>query len=131
SKSVCPNRPALLHSVVASLVNLSMQKKTFFGALEQPVMNALWQDGPATVRDVVRRLGRKASAYTTVMTVMNRLVSQGFLRRRMTPSGAYRYEPTQSEDAFEARATQRGIQSLVQRYGDVALVQFIETLDQV
>lgn len=41
-------------------------------------MRVLWETPNLTVRDVAQRLpGRRQRAYTTVMTVMNRLYEKG------------------------------------------------------
>jgi predicted transcriptional regulator len=45
------------------------------------VMNAVWKRPPATVRQVVEDLGNEAGwAYTTVKTMLERLVEKGALR---------------------------------------------------
>jgi predicted transcriptional regulator len=51
---------------------------TMLGDLERAVMDVAWSRPHVTVREVVSLLpaGRKP-AYTTVMTVMNRLVDKG------------------------------------------------------
>ena len=60
--------------------------------LELDVMKTVWHGAPITVRDVqialrpVRKL-----AYTTVMTIMNRLYHKGFLTRTLR-SRAHLYE---------------------------------------
>jgi predicted transcriptional regulator len=61
--------------------------------LELDIMKAVWKRSPITVRDVqeairpVRRL-----AYTTVMTIMDRLYHKGFLDRELRARTHY-YEP--------------------------------------
>jgi len=42
------------------------------GSLEQHVMDALWDGGPLSIRDVITRLGEK-HAYTTIATVLGNL----------------------------------------------------------
>jgi len=46
---------------------------------ELEVLKALWADGPGTVRDVGARLrrGKRRWAYTTVQTLLNRLLNKG------------------------------------------------------
>lgn len=104
--------------------------KAFFGQLEQAILEALWANGPGTVREVLPRL-RRHVAYTTVMTVMNRLVDQGILRRSNGLGGAFRYTPRHSRDRLSASLTRQTIDQLVHSYGDVALVQFLDRLDRV
>ncbi len=46
---------------------------------ELAILKALWDGGPATVRELQDRLGT-ASAYTTVQTLVGRLVDKGHVR---------------------------------------------------
>ena len=106
--------------------------KPFLGELEQAIVDAVWRTGQTTVRDVLESLHRQRTvAYTTVMTVMNRLVRQGYLRRHLGSNGAYTYVARRSREHASAEATRQTINQLVQRYGDVALVQFLDRLDRV
>lgn len=73
------------------------------GPLEAEIMDHAWKRaGPLTVREVVDSVGaRHGLAYTTVMTVMERLSSKGFLLRRKV-GRAYLYEPRLSRDDYSA-----------------------------
>jgi predicted transcriptional regulator len=64
---------------------------------ELEIMKVVWERGASTVRDVYEDLrGRKTTAYTTVMTMMNILEAKGHLVKR--PDGrAYVYEPAQAK----------------------------------
>lgn len=58
--------------------------KRIFGELELAILNIFKKDGSTcTVRDVLQSLG-KDDKYTTIMTVMNRLVAKGELHRERT-----------------------------------------------
>jgi predicted transcriptional regulator len=46
---------------------------------ELTVLKSFWNDGPATVRDLLTRLGTEW-AYTTVQTLVSRLVDKGHVR---------------------------------------------------
>jgi predicted transcriptional regulator len=61
--------------------------------LELDIMKAIWHRPPTTVREVqgAIRPGRQL-AYTTVMTIMDRLFHKGFLRRALRSRTHY-YEP--------------------------------------
>ena len=61
--------------------------------LELDIMKAVWQSHPITVRDVQEsiRPGRNL-AYTTVMTLMDRLYHKGFLSRTLQ-SRTHHYDP--------------------------------------
>ena len=66
------------------------------GELQRSVMEVVWELGGATVRDVRKRLKRrKRPAYTTVLTVMQKLEKLGLLRHR-EEGKTYVYLPTQT-----------------------------------
>lgn len=107
-----PSRPAIL------------------GDLERAIMDVVWSTRHASVRDVVSRMGSRAPAYTTVMTVMNRLVDKGILRRK--PDGqSYRYFAAKSKRAFVMQSSRDIVDSFIRCYGDAAIAQFIDALDDV
>ena len=68
-----------------------------FGDLEQAVMDVLWASSAAlSVRDVQAALApSRELAYTTVMTVMDRLAKKGQLTRELD-GRAWMYLPTHS-----------------------------------
>ncbi len=68
------------------------------GELEHSVMRALWQSAESlSVREVHARVRRRpALAYTTVLTVLDRLHDKGFVLREKD-GRAFRYRPKQSE----------------------------------
>jgi predicted transcriptional regulator len=105
------------------------QAPPHLGELEQAVMDILWKHQQATVREVMSLLSRTPPlAYTTVATVMSRLVEKGLLLR--TRSGKVdRYRPAYDSVEFSQRAAHTAVQHLVREYGDVALVQFAAALE--
>ena len=97
------------------------------GELEQRIMDALWDHGAATVREMLKRLGGQL-AYTTVMTVLDRLYGKGKVIR--TKEGkAWRYE------AAEPRAVVIGGQAAGLLTGHEAdepvLMAFIDRAEEV
>src|ERR1700675_636652 len=69
--------------------------------LELECMSALWPLGEGTVRDIHRHLAQsRPRAYTTILTIMDRLAQKGIVARRKV-SRAYRYQANLSAD--EAR----------------------------
>lgn len=102
------------------------------GSLEADIMGVVWREkGAVTVRDVVSALAKKRrSAYTTVMTVMNRLVAKGILKRQLD-GGHYQYQAVHDQQRFAAQRTRRLAKQLVNQYGAVALAQFVDILDDV
>lgn len=109
---------------------MSLRAHKLLGPLEAKIMAIAWgAQRPLSVRDVVEGLGRSASAYTTVMTVMGRLTEKGVLRREQVGK-AYLYEARLSEDAYLSRRAQRSVRQLVSAFGDVALAHFADELER-
>ncbi|SFB39655.1 Predicted transcriptional regulator [Nocardioides alpinus] len=78
------------------------------GELEQAVLEALWdldagsgERSGASGREVHERLSGRDLAYTTVMTVLDRLVAKDVVVRERD-GRAYRYAPRQSRAAMTA-----------------------------
>lgn len=74
------------------------------GELEQRILVLLWEaDGPLTVAAVHQLLQQERDlAYTTVMTVLDRLAKKGLVGRTMVQR-AWEYSPAQSEEDLVAR----------------------------
>lgn len=96
------------------------------GPLELEIMNTLWRLGTGTVGDVVDHSGTQDS-YTTVKTVMERLVKKHLLKRRREGK-AYVYEPVESRDALEVRISRQMIDNLLRGFGSKAISQFADVL---
>lgn len=101
---------------------------TLLGDLERAIMDAVWSRRDATVRDVIGDLkGSRTSAYTTVMTVMNRLVKKGLLRRRQAGS-SYRYTAVQTKCAYLCECSRNVVNTLVHCYGAEAVPPLAEAI---
>ena len=101
------------------------------GDLEAEVMETLWRRNAASIREVWDEVKLKRPlAFNTVMTVMNRLVEKRLLRRE-DRRGSYRYSPRVSREDFLAQVSHDIAASLVQEFGEIALAQFIEVLEEV
>lgn len=91
--------------------------------LESQVMHVVWDAGaPASVRQVLDALNRdrpEPLAYTTVMTVMNRLVAKGALVRQGRPR-KYVYEATARDAAGIA------VRDVIRTHGDAAIAHFVD-----
>ncbi|MEV4116698.1 BlaI/MecI/CopY family transcriptional regulator [Nonomuraea sp. NPDC049695] len=97
------------------------------GELESTIMDRMWAiKAPASVRDVLEHLRKERPlAYTTVMTVMDKLHTKGLLKRK--PVGrAYIYEAVSSKEAYTADV----MRDSLARSGNRAatLVHFLERL---
>jgi len=94
-------------------------------------MDEVWRLEAATVREVLEALNRGASkprAYTTVMTIMDRLHRKGLLNRRPGPNNSYVYTPRLSRDQYADARAQAEVDALVREWGDVALVHFAKQM---
>ena len=90
------------------------------GELQRSVMQVVWELGEATVRQVRQRLQRKRPpAYTTVLSVMQKLEKQGWLRHK-TAGRQYVYMPRQSIKQAGTKSLSRFIDSVFQ--GDPLLL---------
>lgn len=104
------------------------------GPLEYEVMQVLWAGSPMTVpavREIVneRRPTDGALAYTTVMTVLSRLHGKGLVARDRRGRG-YAYAPRFSEPGLVAHLSERDVEELLERYGEVALAHFAAAVDR-
>jgi predicted transcriptional regulator len=98
--------------------------------LEAEIMDEVWRQEETTVKLVMEALNRKAKpprAYTTYMTVMQRLDEKGLLNR--TRSGrSDTYTPTLTREEYQELRASAQVQGLVDEYGDVALAHFAKSL---
>jgi predicted transcriptional regulator len=74
-------------------------------------MNTLWPMGEGTVREIRDRLAeRRPRAYTTIMTIMDRLARKGVVERRKS-GRAYIYRPNLSAQEARAHALSQVVES--------------------
>jgi len=102
------------------------------GPLGGAIARVVIEQREATVADVVEALSRtrRASAYTTVMTVMGRLYERGVLARRKL-GRQYVYRPAAAETALVDELSERAVDEVIERYGQAALRQFAERLGEL
>jgi BlaI family penicillinase repressor len=78
--------------------------------LELACMNALWPMGEASVRDIRARMAAvRPRAYTTIMTIMDRLARKGIVARRRA-GRAWLYRPNLSAEEARAHAIARVVE---------------------
>jgi predicted transcriptional regulator len=91
--------------------------------LEAEVMEAVWERGESSVRDVMEAVNASAPkerAYTTYMTIMARLDAKGMLERRRQGKTDL-YTPAYVRDQYADMRARTELESVVNQYGDVAL----------
>jgi predicted transcriptional regulator len=72
--------------------------RTRFTRLELQILEALWANGTASVREVQEAFPEPRPAYTTVQTVVYRLESKGAVRRVKKVGNAHIFEPAVARD---------------------------------
>ena len=100
-----------------------------FGDLEAVVMDHVWSaDQPLTVRDVLERLDRQPPlAYTTVMTVMDKLHSKKLVRREKHGK-AYLYAAISSREEHTAMLLDEVLAASEDR--SAALLHLLDRMDR-
>lgn len=97
------------------------------GELQRAVLESLWESGEATVTEARERLApERRLAYTTVLSVLQKLEKAGWVRHRQQ-GRAYVYQSTRSRNE-EGRSTLRAFTRRV--FGGDRLVLFQHLLDQ-
>jgi len=82
--------------------------------LELECLSVLWPMGEGSVRDIYRTLAQtRARAYTTVMTIMDRLEQKGIVERRKV-GRAYLYRAALSVEEARLKAVERIVQGFFQ-----------------
>ena len=95
---------------------------SIFGALELRVLDALWRrGGELTVCDI--KPDFPGSAYTTLMTTMDRLHRKGVLERRKV-GRAFAYRPLTSRRELESSLVTRALQPLLAGEGAQPILSF-------
>jgi BlaI family penicillinase repressor len=103
---------------------MDRQSLDSLGVLQRAVMEIVWRRGEASVHDVLKELGpRKKLAYTTVLTVMQKLEKAGWLAHR-NEGKSYIYTPTASREEAGAGSV-RGFLKRVFEGDAVAMFQHL------
>jgi predicted transcriptional regulator len=91
--------------------------------LEEEVMEVVWERGEVSVREVMQTVNTtspRQRAYTTYMTIMNRLATKGLLRRRRQGKTDF-YSPRYERHRYADLRARAELDSVVDHYGEVAL----------
>ena len=98
------------------------------GTAEFEVLKALWELGPATVRDVLSALeaaGRRI-AYTTVQTMLTRLEQKGFVRSDKTGQ-AFVYRAVVSRERLSRSRLKKLLDQLYDGAAGPLVLQLVRT----
>ena len=95
--------------------------------LEREVMERIWELGRVSARAVLEVVNddpsRSPRAYTTVLTIMQRLEAKGLLERTRGPRSDF-YAPVISRDQYVRARADAEVDEIIAEYGELALVQF-------
>ena len=81
------------------------------GPLEERLLEALWQRGSSTVRELLE-CGYHDLAYTTVMTTLDRLFKKGVLTRD-AEGRAFRYAPRFTREELHREAAGEAVRQML------------------
>lgn len=105
------------------------KQPSFRGDLQAEVMTAVWKLGQASVEDVrATQPPRRRSGYTTIQTVMNRLVERGLLTRERH-GAAFVYRARFGEADYLARAIGDRLADASPEARKTALMSLVGELD--
>ena len=101
------------------------------GELESVVLEILWNASEAlSVRDVLSRVKRKpALAYTTVLTVLDRLYAKQVVQREKDGK-AYLYRPSVSRETWFGEQAARALVAREARGREGVLLAFLESTER-
>ena len=97
------------------------------GELEARVLELIWTLGRPTVKDITDALGADAHVKTT-MTVMNRMVDKGLLRRERR-GRAFIYEAVADREAFTSGIARQVLSGLMSDFRRPTLAHFVDSFD--
>ena len=99
------------------------------GDLEHRVLSAAWAaKRPATARELFERVARTHDVvYITCVTVANRLVEKGILRREKA-GDLYHYQATLTKAEFTQRASRHVVKRLVTLGGSAVAASLVDVL---
>lgn len=99
------------------------------GDLEARVMTAIWKlDAPASAREVHDEVARRHRVeLLTVITVLNKLVAKGLLRRAKQED-LFHYDARFTEEEFMAHASRRVVEGILSLAPDAVAASLVDVL---
>lgn len=100
------------------------------GELQTQILRAVWQTGGGSVDEIRDALtSEQRGAYTTIQTVLNRLVDRGLLERARAGRG-FRYSALVSEEQYVTGAVEGALERASQQTRASVLASLIGALDE-
>ena len=98
------------------------------GDLERLVMDVLWNRGEVAGREVLEEIEKeRALAFTTILTVLDRLLKKGLIKRKKR-GGIFVYAPSISRDDFVKRVSEEVLQGILDISASSAASSFVDIL---
>ena len=98
------------------------------GDLERLVMDILWNRGDVTGREVLEEIEKtRPLALTTILTVMDRLLKKGLIKRKKR-GGVFVYTPSISRDDFVRQVSEEVMQGILDISTSSAASSFVDIL---
>lgn len=111
-------------------MNEDKGQSTSVGELEAHVLGALWDSGELSTPEVFERVGKpKGLAYTTILTVLQRLYRKGLVSRR-GQGKAHVYTAAMSREQFSERRGEYFAGAMV-KLGEAGLSAFLAEADRL
>lgn len=98
------------------------------GDLEKQVMDVLWNREEITGREVLEEIEKqRVLAFTTVLTVMDRLLKKGLIKRKKR-GGVFIYAPSISREEFVRQVSEEVLQGILDISAGSAASSFVDIL---
>ncbi|MBI3752596.1 MAG: BlaI/MecI/CopY family transcriptional regulator [Deltaproteobacteria bacterium] len=98
------------------------------GDLEKDIMNILWARGGVTGKEALAEISRsKKAAITTVLTVLDRLVKKGIVKK-VKGESVYIYTPALTKDEFTDIVSHEVMRGVLDISASSAVASFVDVL---
>jgi predicted transcriptional regulator len=116
-------------TLIATYYIIVVMTARLLGSLESRIMEYFWRNpDPSPISTLHDYLNNDDDlAYTTVSTIVSRLVEKGLLSRKKDGRG-YLYQAEVTEEQFRASTSRRLIKNLLGSFGDLAIAGFVDEL---
>ncbi len=105
--------------------------KSSLTPLEQEIMVVIWSNPDCDVRTVYDTLSQtKNMAYTTVMTIMNRMVKKNILQRKKS-ANKFLYSPLTSRKQAAKGFLENFFSTMFDQYGQEGILAFAEEVERL
>lgn len=107
-----------------------MTKQAEISELEQEVMEVVWRIKTCSAREVQEHLATRELAYTTVATVLQRLLEKGLVQRTKN-SGMLVYRPVITKENYLGKTVGGFFHKILATYGESAIASFAESIESL